>query len=89
MHICPAPLSISSVANEATTDETLACCDTYSDTYSDLYGVWRWQPYPDTGKHAQRFKWYCQHVEGEEVLAPFTRALEWLETQPEVDRKEG
>ena len=61
--------------------------DTYSDTYSDIYGVWRWQRYPGTAKYQRRFEWYSRHVEGEEVLPPFTRALEWLEAQPEVERE--
>lgn len=59
--------------------------DTFSDTFRDLFGVWRWQPYNDADpRYSTRCAWYAQHVAGQEVLAPFTRALAWLKAQPEV-----
>ena len=59
--------------------------DTFSDTFRDLYGVWRWQPYTDPNpRYRTRCAWYAQHVAGQEVLPPFMRALAWLKTQSEV-----
>jgi len=59
--------------------------DTFSDTFRDLFGVWRWQPYADpNSRYSTRCAWYAQHVAGHEVLPPFMRALAWLKAQPEV-----
>jgi len=59
--------------------------DTYTDVYSDLYGVWRWQAYsrPDP-KYKNRDQWYGQHVADEEILSPFDAAVRWMHRQPEL-----
>ena len=59
--------------------------DTYSDTYFDHYGAWRWQDYSDPGtQFAARNGWYGSHVSGHEVLPPLEAALRWFRSRPEL-----
>ena len=59
--------------------------DTYSDTYRDYYGVWRWQDYSEPhGRFASRDGWYARHMAREEILPPLEAALRWTSIQPEL-----
>lgn len=59
--------------------------DTYSDTYRDYYGVWRWQDYSDPrARFASRDDWFARHVAHEEILPPLEAALQWTSIQPEL-----
>jgi hypothetical protein len=59
--------------------------DAYLDVYTDMYGVWCWQPYTDL-KHGgkQRDQWYIAHVQNQHVLSPVEAAVRWLEARPEL-----
>ena len=57
--------------------------DTFSDTFHDHYGCWRWQPYPSQ-EYAPRNKWYATRVSGHEALTPLVDAVTWLREQPEL-----
>jgi hypothetical protein len=58
--------------------------DSYSDTYRDYYGVWRWQDYSDPrARFASRDGWFARHVAHEEILPPLA-ALQWTSIQPEL-----
>lgn len=59
--------------------------DTYSDTYRDYYGVWRWQDYSDPrARFASRDGWFARHVAHEEILPSLEAALQWTSIQPEL-----
>jgi len=57
--------------------------DTFSDTFRDHYGCWRWQPHPSQ-EYAPRNKWYATRVSGHEALTPLVDAVTWLREQPEL-----
>ena len=62
-----------------------ALTDTFSDTFYDHYGCWRWQPYTDANsRYTLRNKWYAARVFRHEVLTPLVDAVAWLREQPEL-----
>jgi len=57
--------------------------DTYSDTYYDYYGAWRWGHFSDP-HYPVREGWYKTHVAEREVMEPLQAAKRWLSAQPEL-----
>ena len=59
--------------------------DTFTDTFHDVYGCWRWQQYSEkTPRYATRNEWFGARVSGHEVLPPLVDAVAWLRTRPEL-----
>ena len=60
--------------------------DTFTDTFNDLFGCWRWQPYSDKlPKYASRNDWFGARVSGREVLPPLVDAIRWFRRRPELN----
>lgn len=57
--------------------------DTFSTTFHDHYGCWRWQPFPSL-KWAPRNNWYATRVSGHEALTALVNAVARLREQPEL-----
>jgi hypothetical protein len=60
--------------------------DTFTDTFHDIFGCWRWQQYSDKApKYASRNDWFEARVSGREVLPPLVDAIRWLRRRPELN----
>jgi hypothetical protein len=57
--------------------------DSYTDTFYDHYGCWRWGSFSDP-KYPVRESWYKAHVDRREVIEPFESARCWLSAQAEL-----
>ena len=59
--------------------------DTFTDTFHETYGCWRWQHYSEENpRYATRIEWFGTRVSGHEVLPPLVDAVAWLRTRPEL-----
>lgn len=59
--------------------------DTFSDTFTELFGTWRWQPLDlNQPRFETRHRWYTQRVASEEILPPLETAIKWFKAQPQL-----
>lgn len=63
-------------------EDGVALEDAFTDTFTDLFGAWLWQPVSNGA--GVRASWYEEHVVGRDVLEPILAAIRWLEAQAEV-----
>ena len=63
--------------------------DTFTDTFRDILGCWRWQQYSDkVPKFATRNDWFEVRVADREVLPPLEDAIGWFRRRPELQERQ-